>query len=183
MESFKQLFIFIEGPYDERFFEKQIKPLFLETYSNVKLIKYASSEKKFIVGLIKTLKHQPSSAYIFVSDFDARGDNHYCVTQKKEKVREKFSNVIDNNCIVVVKEEIESWYLAGITNANLERFKIKSFLNTEQIDKESFIDLLPKEYTSKTDFLIESLKEFSLETGIDFNNSLKYFVAKYKLLK
>ena len=183
METYKQLFIFLEGPDDERFFEKVCKPILQPDYNFIKIIRYAGMTQKVVIDLLKTLKSQIHSDYIFVTDLDAKGDRTFCVTKRKNKLNDKFSNIIDNSKIVVVKEEIESWYLAGITKSNLENFKIEPFNDTEQIDKEMFISLMPNKYKSKTDFLIEALKEFSLDSGIEHNNSLKYFATKYKLTK
>jgi len=183
METYKQLFIFLEGPDDERLFEKVCKPILMLDYDFIKIIKYAGLTQKIVVDLLKTLKTQIHSDYIFVTDLDAKGDKSFCVTKRKSKLNDKFNNIIDENKIVVVKEEIESWYLAGITQINLEKFKIEPFSNTEQIDKEIFISIMPKKFKSKTDFLIETLKEFSLETGIENNKSLKYFATKYKLIR
>jgi len=183
METYKQLFIFLEGPDDERLFEKVCNPIFMLDYNFIKIIKYAGLTQKSVVDFIKTLKKQLHSDYIFVSDLDAKGDKSFCVTKRKTKLNDKFSNIIDENKIVVVKEEIESWYLAGITQTSLEKFKMEPFSDTEQIDKETFISIMPIKYKSKTDFLIETLKDFSLESGIEKNNSLKYFVTKYKLIK
>ncbi len=183
MDTYKQLFIFLEGPDDERLFEKVCKPILQNDYNFIRIIRYACMTQKIVTDYLKALKKQIHSDYIFVTDFDARGDKTFCVTKRKNRLNDKFSNIIDERKILVVKEEIESWYLAGVTKENLEKFKIEQFSDTEQIDKETFISLIPKRYKSKTDFLIEALKEFSLETGIEHNNSLKYFAIKYKLIR
>lgn len=178
MKEFKQLYIFVEGPDDERIFENVFKPLILEKYSFVKVIKYAGLTKKAVKAFIRTFSNQNSSDYLFVCDFDARGDTSFCITKRKNKEIEKFGNILEQDKIRIVKEEIESWYLAGITSANLKKFKIKELKETELIDKEQFIDLIPRRFQNKTDFLIEIIKEFDIETGINKNNSMKYFVAK-----
>lgn len=178
MKEFKQLYLFVEGPDDERIFENVFKPLILKKYSFVKIIKYAGLTKKEVRAFIKTLSNQNSSDYLFVCDFDARGDTSFCITKRKKKEIEKFGNILNPDKIRVVKEEIESWYLAGITSANLKKFKIKEFKETEFIDKEKFINLIPGKFQNKTDFLIEIIKEFDIETGINKNNSMKYFITK-----
>jgi len=183
METYKQLYIFLEGTDDERFFEKIIKPRLTSDFAFIKFIKYAGLTKKVVIDLIKTFKNQPHTDYIFVSDLDTQGDKTFCITKRKSKLNEIFNNVIDNNKMFVVKEEIESWYLAGITQSNLEKFRIEAFSNTEQVNKEMFISMIPKKMKSTIDFQIETLKDFSLESGINKNNSLKYFVNKYKLIR
>ncbi len=178
MKEFKQLYIFVEGPDDERFFDNVFKPLALDKYNFVKIIKYAGLTKKIVKDYIKAFSKQNSSEYLFVCDFDARVDTSFCVTKRKNKEVEKFGNILEPDKIRIVKEEIESWYLAGITSSNLKKFKIRELKETELIDKEQFIDLIPRKFQNKTDFLIEIIKEFDIETGINKNNSMKYFITK-----
>ena len=45
--SYKQLYIFIEGPSDKRFFEAIVKPRLLESYDDVQLIMYAQKDAKW----------------------------------------------------------------------------------------------------------------------------------------
>ena len=139
----------------------------------------ATLTKKIILNYIKSLKKESSSEYIFICDFDAKGDNSICITIRKDKAKKEISNVLESNKILVVKEEIESWYLAGINEFNLNRFKIKQYTNTELINKEQFVKLIPKKFEKKTNFLIAILKEFDLEIGKNKNASLKYFITKF----
>ncbi len=177
MGEYKQLYIFVEGPDDERFFDKILKPIIINNYNFVKFIKYAGLDKKTIQDFIKTFTKQTASDYIFVCDFDARSKK-LCITEKKNRIIDKYGNILADRKIRIVKEEIESWYLAGISSANLKKYKIKGFKNTELIDKEQFIRLIPSQFQNKTDFLIEIIKEFDIETAKNRNNSLKYFITK-----
>jgi hypothetical protein len=178
--TYKQLYIFVEGDDDERFVNQIIKPL-MKNYSFVKLIKYSGLRQQEIVKFIQTFNNQVNTDYIFFCDLDSRG-NALCVTQRKEKEQAKYSNCFDNSKIIVVKEEIESWYLAGISAKNLGLFKIKPFMDTEAVAKEDFERLIPKNFTSKIDFIIEVLKEYSLEESMTKNGSLAYFIRKFALL-
>jgi len=45
MNSYKQLFIFVEGVDDERFFEAILKPKFEDKYDLVKFVRYAKMKK------------------------------------------------------------------------------------------------------------------------------------------
>lgn len=78
-----------------------------------------------------------------------------------------------------MKEEIESWYLAGIIESNLSKFKISPFTDTQSITKEEFERMRPKNYGSSIDFMVEILKEYSLEQAKILNSSIKYFVSKH----
>jgi hypothetical protein len=50
--------------------------------------------------------------------------------------------------IIVVKTEIESWILTGISTKLLEKFNIKSLPNTDRITKEDFRKMLPRNVNS-----------------------------------
>jgi hypothetical protein len=177
--DFKQLYIFVEGTDDERFVETVIKPYLLKHYVYVKTIPYAKLKKIVIEGYIKTYKKQGSSDYIFLCDLDARGDKSLCVTSKKQSIQNKYGNFLELEKIAVVKEEIESWYLAGITPENMAKFKIKAFEETESTNKEDFEKMIPKNFASKTDFMVEILKTYSIENAIEYNASLGYFKRKF----
>jgi hypothetical protein len=177
--SYKQLFIFVEGPDDERYIDTIVRPQLEERYSFIKIIKYASLTKIVIESFIKTYKKQIHTDYLFICDMDAKGDNSLCITKRKEKEQNKYGSYLEIDKIIVVKEEIESWYLAGITPTNLVKFKIKSFSDTQLVTKEAFEKMIPKNFISPNDFMVEVLKEYSLTQAKNINNSLKYFVNKY----
>jgi hypothetical protein len=177
----KQLYIFVEGTDDERFVKQIFKPLLSSAYHHIKIIRYAQLSPREVVKFVRTIKNQPDSEYLFMCDMDARGDLSICITQRKRKEQARFNYCLDKDKIIVVKEEIESWYLAGITLENQQRFNIKPFINTETVTKEKFEKMIPKNFTSTNDFMIEVLKGFSLEKAIYFNTTLKYCVVKHIL--
>jgi hypothetical protein len=174
------LYIFLEGTDDERYFNSVIIPRLKDKYKKVNPILYANMNKINFLKLIKTFQEQEID-YIFFTDLDSQGDNNYCVTKRKNKTIKNYKSKIEQEQIIVIKEEIESWYLAGITQANLKKYKIKKQNNTELINKEQFHQLIPKDFTSTKDFMIEILKEYSLEYAVGINNSLKYFTGKFSL--
>ena len=177
--DFKQLYIFVEGTDDERFIDKIIKPMLQKSYHHIKIIRYASLKSIVIEGYIKTCKQQNSSDYIFICDLDTIGNQSLCVTLKKQKVQNDYGKYIELEKIAVVKEEIESWYLAGITPENMAKFKIKAFEETESIKKEDFEKMIPKNFISKTEFMVEILKTYSIDKATDYNASLSYFKRKF----
>jgi len=107
MSTYKRLYIFVEGNDDERFFNKVLVPKFKEKYDYVKLIKYARWKKESVNNYIKSIKAMGAD-YIFVADIN----NSPCITAKKERIQSIYKK-IDNDKIIVVIKEIESWYLAG----------------------------------------------------------------------
>lgn len=171
MES--KLFIFIEGDDDERFFNRIILPMFENKYDKVQLWKYAQKKNEIIFQFLKSIQAM-NADYIFVTD----NNGSPCITDRKQKIETDFQN-IDKNKILVVVREIESWYLAGIDDGSSKKFGIKSFSNTERINKVAFNDLKPKKFSSRIDFMSEILKLFCIDTAKCKNGSFSYFVENY----
>lgn len=113
--------------------------------------------------------------YIYVADINRTP----CVTARKQKIQDEVKD-IDNERIIVVIKEIESWYLTGLDNTNAKELKIRTYLTiTDNIYKEQFDSLIPKKFDSKRDFMLEILRRFSLEIARQQNSSFNYFVGKY----
>ena len=177
--KYRQLYIFVEGNDDERFFETQIKPLFKTKYNNIIFIKYATLKNRKIENFITTIRKQKnSSEYIFIADFDNKKIDNFCVSKRKTDKIKLYKN-LENNKIIIVKEEIESWYYAGISEGKIAKYKLKTKNNTEKINKELFEKLMPKEFEYKNDFLIEILQDYSINLAKEKNKSFNYFINKY----
>lgn len=176
---YKQLFIFVEGTDDERFIKSIILPLFVDKYSVIKIIQYAQLPKQTIDKFIRTCNQQKVSEYIFLCDMDAMGKTTLCLTFRKEKKQEEYCSYLDQDKIVFVMEEIESWYFSGIPDEKITEYKIKNYANTDHFTKETFDKIKPKSFSSKTDFMIEILNFFSIEKARQLNSSLDYFLKKH----
>ena len=173
MSTYKLLYVFVEGNDDERFFNRILSSKLQEKYSGVKIIKYAKLKKERVDNFIKSIEAMGAD-YIYLTDIN----DSPCVTAKKEGTHSKYKN-IDNNKMIVVIKEIESWYLAGLDNKACKQLKIKNFANTDNVTKEEFNALIPKKFTSRIDSMLEILKNFSIEIAKRKNNSFGYFVEKY----
>jgi len=173
MSTYKRLYVWVEGNDDERFFKKVLASKFEEKYDNVVLIKYAVMKKEKIDKYIESIGASGAD-YIYLTDIN----NSPCVTAKKEGIQSEISRIDEDKIIVVVKE-IESWYLAGLDDRVCRRLRINNFTNTDNITKEKFNALIPKKFTSRIDFMSEILKNFSIEIAKQKNNSFRYFVEKY----
>ena len=86
---------------------------------------------------------------------------------------------VDEDRIIVVIKEIESWYCAGLRDEDLKKFKIYSSKTTDTITKDQFNKLIPKVFTSRIDFMLETLKWFSIEIAKQKNKSFSYFIEKH----
>ena len=178
---YKQLYIFVEGPDDKRFFENIIKPLFTSQYDYLYFISYSTLSNAQRKNFIKSLQNQIFIDYLIIGDFDARGNLKHCKTKCKSSITKKFGNIANNDKIFIVVEEIESWYLAGIKESKLKLYKINKYTDTQFITKENFVSLIPKQFLSVSDFMIDILKDYSITKAKVMNKSLNYFLTKNKL--
>ncbi|RLF76087.1 hypothetical protein DRN39_06270 [Thermococci archaeon] len=171
--EYRRLFLWLEGPDDERFFDWVIVPKLRTRYHSVKIIKYSQMKKEKLENFIKSIKSMGAD-YIFVKDIN----NAPCVTAKKQIICQQLRD-IDQDRIAIVIREIESWYLAGLGQNESKKLKIPHFDSTEAITKEQFNCLIPPRFTSRIDFLSEILKRFSVEAAKIKNRSFRYFIEKY----
>ncbi len=169
--GYRKLFILVEGLDDARFFDKIIKPIFEKKYNEVMLFQYAQRKKEKVDAFLKSIKAMGD--YFYVKDIN----DAPCVTAKKQKIQDKLN--IDKDRIVVVIEEIESWYLAGLDNAGSKKLGMRPLVTTSHIAKEQFDNLRPKKFDSRIDFMLEILKRFSIKTAKDKNRSFRYFLQKH----
>ena len=85
---------------------------------------------------------------------------------------------MDWSSIIIVREEIESWYLAGI-DTSLDQFSnIDVPENADEIDKETFDEMIKSISEYKKDALIEIAKNYNFDFAIKRNKSFKYFLDK-----
>lgn len=172
--SYQRLFIWVEGPDDVRFFNEVIKPIFDERYDWVEVRAYAKEGSDYVIKFLKSIQAMQAD-YILVADINSAP----CISKRKQKLHKIFKNV-DEDRILVIVQEIESWYLAGLDEANSEKLRLPIFKTTNSFTKEQFNGLIPEKFDSRIDFMLEILKHFSLETAKRKNDSLRYFIEKYQ---
>lgn len=169
----RRLFIFVEGSDDVRFFETIIKPRFEHAFESVELITFACTKSvrvdRFIRG-INAMNHR----YIIVTDIDLENSVH----SKKKIILSRFSEADYQNVMVII-QEIESWYLAGIDGNGAKILGIHAPARTDFVTKEHFIRWIPRYYPSKIAFMIEVLKHFSISTAVEKNKSFRFFIEHY----
>ena len=164
------LFIFVEGNDDERFISHIIEPILEGRYEWIKIVKYANYERRKISNLIRSIQ-SINSDYIFLAD----KNNHPCISAKKNSIKRRW-DFLDEDKIFIVVNEIEGWYLAGVTNINPQ---IPIPESTEGITKEDFNQLIPSRFVSRVDFMHEILKQFSIQRARERNSSFDYFLRKF----
>ncbi len=181
---YKRLLIWVEGDDDVRFFDKIVKPILEENYDLVEIRAYGGDAYKnrktqeFIENYIRSMRSITASAYqydyIFATDLNSANG----VEAKKDIIQNHLSN-INKNCIQVVIQEIESWYLAGLEEECCRELNIPLVRNTDNTTKEDFISVIPDGFTSKINFMIEIIKLFKIGIAQRKNQSFEYFCTNY----
>lgn len=166
------LYIFVEGSDDSRFINRVIRPIIEDEFNYIKVIEYAQKPKDVVEGFIKSINSMPAD-YIFLGDLDF----HDCLLNKIENIIEIY-DFLDKEKVYVVVKEIESWYLAGIDYSNSKLLGISHSRDTEEIDKEKFLALMPDDFDSVIDYKVELLKNYSIEAARAQNGSFRYFYDK-----
>lgn len=159
----KWLFVFVEGPDDERFITS-----ILSGY-NIKVVKYAHEKKDSINSYIRSIRHIPNCDYIVICDIDLKS-----LKQKKDEILSLFPDC-ETDKIIVSIAEIESWYIAGVDKSTAQAMKIKYMCCTDTITKEKFNQMVPAKM-DRINFMIEILKKYNLDEAPLRNKSLKFFL-------
>lgn len=171
----RRLFLLVEGNDDERFFSRVIRPLLMRHYVSVDIIPYASMKSSQVCRYIKGL-YTMGYDFILVADIDQEPS----VPEKKQVLMARFSNLQQDRIMVIVKE-IESWYLAGLDDRASAAVGMRKLKTTDFLTKEHFNRWIPAHYGSRIAFMIECLEHFSLAVAIEKNRSFRYFMHHYHL--
>ena len=106
-------------------------------------------------------------------------DNPVCCMKKKSNIRSKRASNVDLAKVIIVKTEIESWYLAGLNYSDALSLNVTFRTNTEGITKEIFRSMVRSSFSSNIDFMVEVLNKFSIDTAKNQNSSFLYFCSKF----
>ncbi len=167
--------ILIEGNDDQRFIDNVIRPHISKINPALILtIQYAQDRKSNIDKIIQRFNAK-NQKYILLGDYDS---SEKCITLKKDELIETLTH-LDNNAIFIVKDEIESWFLAGM-NSDLEIFNEFDIPDdTEGITKEMFDEMIDEShFDSRIDLMKEISKSYDFDLATKRNNSFKYFIEK-----
>ncbi len=174
-KGYTELFVWVEGNDDERFVEYVIVPRLKKKYQWITTIKYSQRNKKWKLRYIRSIKAM-NADYVYLEDLHGTP----CVASKKKAIGDKLAD-IDREKIFVVVKEIEGWYLAGLSTEEARKLKIRPLRDTNNLTKYHLNCLMPKNFDSRLDFLIEILKSFSFKEARRRNVSFQYFLDKNKL--
>lgn len=169
---YRNLFIFVEGDWDERFFTKVIKPKLSSSYQSVAPIKYARLKKEKVIQFIHSINSM-SADYFFTADINEQP----CIISKKQELQAIYNNRLDLGKLIIVIKEIESWYRAGLKDCKCIDLKIPTHSNTNDLTKEQFESEIPKGYDSRT-FKLMILGCYSTECAEGKNSSFQYLMSR-----
>jgi len=169
----RRLVVWVEGDRDRRFFETVLRTLLSPAYDLVLVKEYRREKRPLINRLLRAMSHQGFDR-LFVADTNAAP----CVTNRKEKLKEHYPDLKDQE-IIVVSTEIESWYLAGLTGHGASALKVKCPASTDHLTKEEFDRLRPSQFDSELDFLLELLKYFDVTMACRRNKSFAHFCRRF----
>ncbi|MBR0271574.1 MAG: DUF4276 family protein [Methanobrevibacter sp.] len=178
--AMNNLFIFVEGIDDKKFVNEVLANLFYKKSIIVIPITYQIKKNNDINKQIIRCAKSKECSYVFFSDLDSH--SYPCITSRKN-ARVNEYNALNQDNILIVCEEIESWYLAGLDN-HLDQFKDFDIGdNTEGITKEKLSEMIDKSsFENKVDFFAEVCKTYNLELAMKRNKSFKYFLSKFNLI-
>lgn len=171
----RRLYILVEGNDDERFFNRIVIPLIAPRFRSVRLIKYACLKRARVCKFIQSIRRS-GDEYLVVTDIDQAPG----VRAKKQMILERFC-VVQPGAIVVIVQEIESWYLAGLEASDASILGVRVPQTTDNVTKEEFNRTIPPQYTSRIAYLLEILSRFSIPSACRKNRSFHYFMTHYHL--
>ena len=164
--------VLLEGSDDERFVDAVIRPILEKHYDYVQTWRYAGEKSERTKNYLRSVRAMKADS-LFLKDINRSP----CVTAIKKATEKRYKKVLDPATVTVVIPEIESWYLAGLDDGSCERLGLSKLPHTDDINKEHFGKMMPAKAV-RIDFMIEILKNFSVETAIRKNKSFAYLMKK-----
>jgi hypothetical protein len=162
----------VEGQDDVLFAKKILKPIFKNYFLRVEIRQYAQIKAKKLQQILFAI-HEIGDSNIVFGDID----HHPCITSKKTYLNYRFQYLPVSHMFIVI-QEIESWYLAGLSASASRKVGVRVLPSTNHITKEHFIELKPKSGT-RLKFIHHILQHFSVEVAQKKNKSFHYFCTKY----
>ena len=160
---------------DERFIEQIVKPRL--NIDNVNTHRYSSQPDPSVNQVIGGFQGMYRELYL-LRDFDKGKQNCNSSQDRKEFVKKKFPNIRDDQ-IIIVKDAIEGWYLAGLDSEQASNLDVDYHSDTENIGKEEFqSELASSKFTSKKNFQMEVIDKFSISVARDKNSSFNRFLER-----
>ena len=165
-KKFKMKYIFVEGLDDEEFIDEIIKNI-----ENVRVIQYSSTKKEKVNSMIQTINRMKEK-YILLADLDEKDEK-----TRKSELKRKYPDIYCENIYFSI-QEIEAWYLAGISKNNIKKYKVnrRYLLDTQNITKEKFEKIFKNSRDTLHIAKVNILSEYDINIAKERNNSLNVFL-------
>ena len=160
--------VWVEGDSDRRLFEAVVKPRLEAADVEVLVLTYRQRKTDEVNRKLLSMARQRFKR-LFLTDLDSAP----CITDRKEKAKDRYASLEDKE-IIVVCPEIESWYLAGLSTEGAAALKMKPPSSTDRVTKQDLERMRPARLDSQLDFLVELLKYFDWSTACQRNRSFAY---------
>ena len=130
---YREIILFVEGADDRRFAASILLPLAGLIFDNVRVYEYSEQKPTKVSKYLNAIKNIGNWSYLFVADFDEGP----CITLRKSRLTDKY-NSLEEKRILIVRREIESWYMAGLDSNCCNELNIPDFIDAHSISKEQF---------------------------------------------
>ena len=170
--GYRILYLLVEGTDDRRFCEEALVPVFKQTYDHVAIWEYSQQNLAKTSDFIRSIGSM-NADYILFGDIDERP----CVTATKEELAGQFPPLAWDRA-VVVRREIEAWYLAGLDEAAYRELGLDPVRDVDAVTKERF-DHLVGGRVNHTNAMVNILDRYDLEAARRRSPSFRYFWQKH----
>jgi hypothetical protein len=174
---YRLMHVLVEGPDDREFFGAVIGPILQRRYDHVQVWEYARETIERRMDYFRSTRAM-NADYFFMGDFNTSP----CITKRKEDLLKCYEPMLHASRTVIVKAEIESWYLAGVDDQDCRELGIPTVRHTDDIRKEQFEKMMPARFGSVADFMAEILNRFRVDTAKGRNRSFCYLMDKLEAI-
>lgn len=169
------LVMFLEGPRDQVFYDQVLRPILEPSYDQVRAHPYACAPTEETNDYLKNLSGAMANDYQYI--FLADNDNAPCFSARANEIRRKFP-ALDHSRLVIVRREIEGWFVAGANARSVARMHIRK-IYCEELTKEQFLAGIPKAFESApAAWYVELAKGYQYNKGCANSVTLAYFDQK-----
>jgi hypothetical protein len=153
----------VEGNDDQRLIESVFVPVLRSKDICAIPWRYSQRPDEEVEGILRSYRQMRKAGigdYLYLADADV--DEEPCATQKRENIESQFTH-LEQERIVVVYEEIETWYIAGVPAEARQRLGLPPNV-PQRLTKEQFNHIVPAGM-ARIDFMVELLKAHRIENA------------------
>ena len=170
--DYRRLWLLVEGADDRRFCTEVLSPIFQTIYDHVQIWEYSQQKPSKTSGLIRSIESM-NADYLLFGDIDERP----CVTATKEELTTQFP-VLSWDQVIVVRREIEAWYLAGLDETAHNELGLDRARSVDSVTKELF-DSMVGGKANHTNTMVNILERYDVEVARRRSPSFAYFWQKH----